>query len=77
MILTLTHVIVCNGNFLGLIVALMSTDGTNEPGCLPRAFPGPVLFEVVLAGFDVATGDENHETDETVEHSIDKNTTKL
>ena len=47
--------------------------GADEPRCATRALPGPVLFEVVLAGLDVASRDEDNEADETVEDGVNKN----
>lgn len=42
-------------HFLGrILVALAATDGAHEPGWSAGAFPGPVLLEVVFAGFEVA-----------------------
>lgn len=47
--------------------------GADEPRCATRALPGPVLFEVVLAGLDVASRDEDNKADETVEDGVNKN----
>jgi hypothetical protein len=50
-------------------------DGADEPRCTTRAFPCPVLFEVVLAGLDVAARDKDDDTDKAIENGINENTT--
>lgn len=63
LVLGLSHGVVCLVNVLGLMVALSSTNDSDEPWCSSGSFPGPVFFEVVLARFEEAAGDEDDETD--------------
>ena len=51
------------------------SDGANKPRCTARAFPGPVLLEVVLAGLDVAARDKNDNANKAIENGINENTT--
>jgi hypothetical protein len=48
----------------------------DKPWRTTGTFPGPVFFEIIFAGLDTVVGKENDETNETVEGSVDKESTK-
>lgn len=55
-----------------VIVADTAANGADEPRGAAGSLPGPVLLEVVLAGLELAAGEEDDDGDEAVEDCVDK-----
>lgn len=69
------HRMLGSGGLVVFIRISAASDGADEPRRTTRAFPGPVLFEVVLAGLEVAARDKDDNANKAIEDGINKNTT--